>query len=205
MRRRALFGRRREARGAGGARGHRLAAARSTRPSSWSSPASARPSACARLASRRCTSCRGVGENLRDHYSPRVKFAITEQNLTFNDNARGWRLAREALKYALFREGFLASTSVPIRMYFRTRPGLETPDATVSIAPLPLRDGRPRAARLAAARHHHERQRAALGEHRLDPHQVSRPRRAAGDPLQFPLRPRTTATACWPPSARGAS
>ncbi len=78
---------------------------------------------------------RGVGENLRDHYSPRVKFAIKEKGLTFNDNARGWRLAREAIKYGLFREGFLASTSVPIRMYFRTRPGAETPDATVSIAP----------------------------------------------------------------------
>jgi len=78
---------------------------------------------------------RGVGENLRDHYSPRVKFAISGKNLTFNDNARGWRLAREAVKYALLRQGFLASTSVPIRMYFRSRPGLETPDCTVSIAP----------------------------------------------------------------------
>jgi choline dehydrogenase len=78
---------------------------------------------------------KGVGENLRDHYSPRVKFAITERNATFNDNARGWRLAREAVKYALWGEGFLATTSVPIRMYFRTRPGLETPDATISILP----------------------------------------------------------------------
>lgn len=78
---------------------------------------------------------RGVGENLRDHYSPRMKFAIKGRGLTFNDNARGWRLAREAVKYALFREGFLASTAVPIRMYFRTRPGSETPDATVSISP----------------------------------------------------------------------
>lgn len=78
---------------------------------------------------------RGVGENLRDHYSPRVKFAIKEKGLTFNDNARGWRLGREAVKYALFRQGFLASTAVPIRLYFRTRPGLETPDATISIAP----------------------------------------------------------------------
>lgn len=78
---------------------------------------------------------RGVGENLRDHYSPRVKFAITQKNATFNDNARGWRLAREAVKYALFGEGFLASTSVPVRMYFRTRPGLETPDATISVLP----------------------------------------------------------------------
>ena len=78
---------------------------------------------------------RGVGENLRDHYSPRIKFAITAKNLTFNDNARGWRLAREALKYALFGTGFLASTAVPVRLYFRTREGLETPDATISILP----------------------------------------------------------------------
>jgi choline dehydrogenase len=78
---------------------------------------------------------RGVGENLRDHYSPRVKFAIKTRNLTFNDNARGWRLAREALKYGLFGNGFLASTAVPVRMYFRTREGLETPDAVISIAP----------------------------------------------------------------------
>ena len=78
---------------------------------------------------------RGVGENLRDHYSPRVKFAITARNLTFNDNARGWRLVREAAKYALFGKGFLASTAVPVRLYFRTREGLETPDAVISIAP----------------------------------------------------------------------
>jgi choline dehydrogenase len=77
----------------------------------------------------------GVGENLRDHYSPRVKFAITEKNATFNDNARGWRLVREVLKYGLFKTGFLASTSVPIRLYFRTREGLESPDATISVLP----------------------------------------------------------------------
>jgi len=78
---------------------------------------------------------KGVGENLRDHYSPRVKFAILARNLTFNDNARGWRLVREAVKYGLFGNGFLASTAVPVRMYFRTREGLETPDAVISIAP----------------------------------------------------------------------
>src|ERR1700753_2886706 len=77
----------------------------------------------------------GVGENLRDHYSPRVKFAITARNLTFNDNARGWRLAREVMKYGLFGKGFLASTAVPVRLYFRTREGLESPDAVISIAP----------------------------------------------------------------------
>jgi len=77
----------------------------------------------------------GVGENLRDHYSPRVKFEITEPNATFNDNARGLRLVREVAKYALLKEGFLSRTSVPLRMYFKTREGLETPDATISILP----------------------------------------------------------------------
>lgn len=77
----------------------------------------------------------GVGENLRDHYSPRVKFSISKKNLTYNDKGRGWRLAQEALKYAMFRTGFLANTSVPVRMYFRTREGLDTPDATISVMP----------------------------------------------------------------------
>ena len=77
----------------------------------------------------------GVGENLRDHYSPRMKYEVTQKNVTFNDNARGWRLVREAAKYGLMRSGFLASTSVPVRLYFRTRDGLDSPDATISILP----------------------------------------------------------------------
>jgi choline dehydrogenase len=77
----------------------------------------------------------GVGENLRDHYSPRMRFSITEKGATFNDNARGWRLAREALKYAVTREGFFAMTSAPIRMYFKTREGLESPDAAIAMTP----------------------------------------------------------------------
>ena len=78
---------------------------------------------------------RGVGENLRDHYSPRVRFAITEQGATFNDNGRGWRLWREAAKYALTGQGFFAMTAAPIRMYFKTREGLESPDAAIAMTP----------------------------------------------------------------------
>ena len=77
----------------------------------------------------------GVGENLRDHYSPRMKYAITEKDATFADRGTGWRLIGEALKYGIFREGFIALTTVPIRMYFRTREGLESPDATISVMP----------------------------------------------------------------------
>jgi len=77
----------------------------------------------------------GVGENLRDHYSPRMKYAITERNVTFNDAGTGWRLALSALQYALLRKSFLAISTVPIRMYFRTRDGLDSPDATISVMP----------------------------------------------------------------------
>ena len=78
---------------------------------------------------------RGVGENLRDHYSPRVRFAITEKGATFNDNGRGWRLWMEGVKYALTGQGFFAMTAAPIRMYFKTREGLESPDAAIAMTP----------------------------------------------------------------------
>ncbi|MBT5107471.1 MAG: choline dehydrogenase [Rhodospirillaceae bacterium] len=77
----------------------------------------------------------GVGENLRDHYSPRVKYAITKKNVSFNDMGHGWRIVREGIKYVFSRKGFLSITSVPIRMYIRTREGLESPDATISVMP----------------------------------------------------------------------
>mgnify|MGYP002628895746 CR=1 FL=1 len=77
----------------------------------------------------------GVGEGLRDHCSPRMTFEIGEANATENDTARGWRLLREIAKYVLFKDGFVARTAVPARLYFRTREGLESPDATMSIMP----------------------------------------------------------------------
>ncbi len=77
----------------------------------------------------------GVGEGLRDHYSPRMKYSITEANATFNERGNGLRLVGEAMKYGLFRKGFLGLSTVPLRMYFRTREGLESPDATISFMP----------------------------------------------------------------------
>jgi choline dehydrogenase len=77
----------------------------------------------------------GVGENLRDHYSPRMRFEITEKGATFNDNGRGVRLAMEAAKYALTGKGMFSMTTAPIRMYFKTREGLESPDAAIAMTP----------------------------------------------------------------------
>ena len=77
----------------------------------------------------------GVGENLRDHYSPRMKYSITEKDATFNERGNGLRLVGEAMKYVLGGKSFIALSAVPLRMYFRTREGLETPDATISVMP----------------------------------------------------------------------
>ena len=43
----------------------------------------------------------GVGENLRDHYAPRTRWAIGTRDFTYNDTARGLGLVRQALSYAL--------------------------------------------------------------------------------------------------------
>lgn len=77
----------------------------------------------------------GVGESLRDHYSPRVKFAVADNAPPFAHDGRGWRIAREAIKYAFMRSGLLAISTVPIRMYFRSREGLASPDLTISGLP----------------------------------------------------------------------
>ena len=77
----------------------------------------------------------GVGENLRDHYSPRMKYQITVPGITYADNARGLSLVGQVLRYAVTRRGFLSMPASPIRVYFRTREGLESPDATFSCLP----------------------------------------------------------------------
>ena len=49
---------------------------------------------------------KGVGENLRDHYSPRMKWSVPpELGLTYNDKGRGLGLVWQALKYALTDRG----------------------------------------------------------------------------------------------------
>lgn len=78
----------------------------------------------------------GVGENLRDHYSPRMKWTIpTELGLTYNSKTRGLGMVWQALKYAVTRTGLLGIPASPIRAYVRTRPGLDAPDAAISWIP----------------------------------------------------------------------
>src|SRR5215212_10173587 len=63
----------------------------------------------------------GVGENLRDHYAPRTRWLVGKKGVTFNDRARGLGTIRQAMRYALFRKGFLASVGAPLRAFVCSR------------------------------------------------------------------------------------
>ena len=84
---------------------------------------------------------RGVGENLRDHYSPRMKWAVPHAlGMTYNAKARGLGMAWQALRYATTHRGLLGLPAAPIRAYVRTRPGLDAPDAAISWIPFLVGD-----------------------------------------------------------------
>jgi choline dehydrogenase len=77
----------------------------------------------------------GVGENLRDHWAPRMKWYVGAKGVTYNDRARGIGLGMQVLRYAFTRKGFLSLPASPMRAYVRTRDGLEGPDACIMFMP----------------------------------------------------------------------
>jgi choline dehydrogenase len=84
---------------------------------------------------------RGVGENLRDHYSPRMKWTVPHAlGMTYNAKARGLGMVGQALRYALTHKGLLGLPAAPIRAYVRTRAGLDAPDAAISWIPFLVGD-----------------------------------------------------------------
>ena len=79
---------------------------------------------------------KGVGENLRDHYYPRMKWSVPAAlRMTYNAKARGLGMVWQALKYATVHKGLLGLPASPIRAYVRTRQGLDAPDASIAWLP----------------------------------------------------------------------
>ena len=78
----------------------------------------------------------GVGENLRDHYAPRTRWAIGKRGISYNDRGRGLGLVHQALRYALDRGGMLGMVAAPIRAFVRSREGLEAPDLLLGWVPM---------------------------------------------------------------------
>lgn len=77
----------------------------------------------------------GVGENLRDHWAPRMKWRVGRHGVTFNERARGLRALGQGLLYIAASKGFLSHPASPIRGFFKTREGLDSPDAMLTIQP----------------------------------------------------------------------
>ncbi|MCP5152982.1 MAG: choline dehydrogenase [Ectothiorhodospiraceae bacterium] len=75
----------------------------------------------------------GVGENYRDHFAARITWRV-KQRVTLNDDTRGWRMAREILRYAIGRRGVLTYTAGIGHGFVRSRPELETPDCQLFFA-----------------------------------------------------------------------
>lgn len=77
----------------------------------------------------------GVGENLRDHWTPRMKWHVGRHNVTFNERARGLGAIWQGLQYLTAGTGFLSLPASPLRAFMRTREGLESPDACFMLQP----------------------------------------------------------------------
>ena len=146
---------------------------------------------------------KGVGENLRDHYSPRVKFAITARTATFNDEARGWRLRRGAEVRAVGRG--LPADHVGADPYvlphaagageLRTPPSRSCRFSSGSATSAASRGGAASPCMSTSCA-----RRAPARCTSSQPTPRSRPPSASTSSPPAP-----TARACWPPSARGAS
>jgi choline dehydrogenase len=75
-----------------------------------------------------------VGEGLIEHRGLIMQWKLN-RDISQNKQFHGWRLVRSAAQYYLTRSGPMAAAAYEIGGWFRTRPGLNRPDAQVLIAP----------------------------------------------------------------------
>src|SRR6185295_9842842 len=78
----------------------------------------------------------GVGENLRDHWAPRMKWSVGRRGVTFNERARGLQALWQGLLYITARKGFLSHPASPMRAFIKSREGLDSPDALIALQPM---------------------------------------------------------------------
>lgn len=75
-----------------------------------------------------------VGEHLLEHRTLMLHYDLVRP-LSENREYRGMRLVGNTLRYALARTGPMAAPPYPVAGFFRSRPGLERPDAEIIFAP----------------------------------------------------------------------
>ncbi|MCW5733757.1 MAG: GMC family oxidoreductase N-terminal domain-containing protein [Enhydrobacter sp.] len=78
----------------------------------------------------------GVGENLRDHFAPRTRWIVGVKGLTYNDTARGLGMVKQAMRWAMFKDGLLSMVGAPMRAFVFSREGLAAPDLLLGWVPM---------------------------------------------------------------------
>jgi choline dehydrogenase len=76
---------------------------------------------------------RGVGENYRDHFAPRMNWRV-KLPVTLNEQTRGLALMKEVIKYYTQHRGALTFTAGIVYGFVKTRPELEVPDVQYHFA-----------------------------------------------------------------------
>jgi choline dehydrogenase len=83
---------------------------------------------------------RGVGANLNDHYVVRISHRVRD-TVTINQLARGLRLAREAVRWAVAGNGALTFGVTSAMVFCRSREGLSSPDLQLLFTPASYAQG----------------------------------------------------------------
>jgi choline dehydrogenase len=81
-----------------------------------------------------------VGEGLKDHYAPRFTVRVKNSD-TINERVRGWRLAREVMRYATMRKGVLALSPTLVYGFWHSGESAETSDLQFTFTPASYREG----------------------------------------------------------------
>ena len=76
---------------------------------------------------------KGVGENYRDHYAPRMNWRV-KLPVTLNERSRGFALAKEVFKYYTQRKGILTYTAGIVYGFVKTQADMEEPDVQFHFA-----------------------------------------------------------------------
>ena len=82
-----------------------------------------------------------VGENLSDHYSPRI-VARAKNTDSINNRVTGVRLAGQLARWAMRKPSVLGLSAAIVYAFGMSEPGMEAPDYTVIFTPASYKDGK---------------------------------------------------------------
>jgi choline dehydrogenase len=82
----------------------------------------------------------GIGENLRDHYAPRVSVRVKNID-TINERSRGLRLATEIAKWCVGGKSILGLSPTQVYCFWKSDDALETSDIQLTFTPASYLEG----------------------------------------------------------------